>query len=85
MCGSANVFFSLFSPGRDNTLDTPFLPISKSCNAQLSRSAKKSLLVAKQTKAFEELDKMMEELLEHNTIDFNTPIVKNSISDGNIV
>lgn len=67
----------------ENTLDAPYTS-GTAKTPHLSRSAKKSLLVAKQTKAFEQLDKMMEELLEHNTINFTTPLVKNSLSDGSI-
>lgn len=57
----------------------------------LTRSAKKAMLNAKQTKAFEQLDKMMEEILEHDipgmcTFKFGPPIraPTTSRSDGHI-
>lgn len=57
----------------------------------LTRSAKKAMLNAKQTKAFEQLDKMMEEILEHDipgmcTFKFGPPIKAptTSRSDGHI-
>lgn len=57
----------------------------------LTRSAKKAMLNAKQTKAFEQLDKMMEEILEHDIPDlcpfkFGPPPKPpvSSKSDGNL-
>ncbi len=57
----------------------------------LSRSAKKALINAKQTKTFEQLDQMMEEILENDipgmcTFNFgiSPKIPSSSQSDGNI-
>lgn len=64
---------------------------STSNTPPLTRSAKKAMLNAKQTKAFEQLDKMMEEILEHDipgmcTFKFGPPIraPTTSRSDGHI-
>lgn len=60
-------------------------------NKPISRSAKKALITAKQSKTFEQLDQLMEDILEHDipgmcTFNFgiSPKIPVSSQSDGNI-